>query len=379
MKIILVSGARPNYMKIAPLMWALREYKQKNGSQTQFILVHTGQHYDRQLFGVFFQELDLPEPDYNLGVGSGTHASQTAEVMSRFEPVLEKEEPNLVVVVGDVNSTLACALTAVKRGVSVAHVEAGLRSFDRTMPEEINRIVTDAISDYLFITEPSANENLLREGTLASKIFFVGNVMIDSLLRYRDKARTLPVLDQLGLKLKEYAVMTLHRPSNVDRPEALKGIADALHRLAKEIPIVFPCHPRTAERIRDFGLEVAFNPVLHSGSSRLMNGINTCEPMGYTEFLCLMDHAALVLTDSGGIQEETTILGVPCLTLRENTERPITIQMGTNVLVGLNPDRIVAEGVKALHTPSGPRLQPPLWDGKAANRIVEVLINNVKN
>jgi UDP-N-acetylglucosamine 2-epimerase (non-hydrolysing) len=362
MKIILVSGARPNYMKVAPLVWAARAFNQKNGLQLQIVLVHTGQHYDPKLFDVFFNELDLPKPDYNLGVGSGSHASQTADVMSRFEPVVEKEKPDIVVVVGDVNSTLACTLTAVKMGVSVAHVEAGLRSFDRTMPEEINRIVTDSISDYLFTTESSADENLRREGIPPSKIFFVGNVMIDSLLRFLDKARDLTLLNNLGLKRKEYAVVTLHRPSNVDRPEVLRGIVEALHRLSKEIPIIFPCHPRTAARIRDFGMELG-------------GAINICEPMSYTEFLCLMNHSALVLTDSGGIQEETTILRVPCLTLRENTERPITTQMGTNILIGLSPDRIVTEGIRALHADRKPSVEPPLWDGKASERIIQILLN----
>jgi UDP-N-acetylglucosamine 2-epimerase (non-hydrolysing) len=368
MKIILVSGARPNYMKIAPIVWAIRKMGSAGTAGIRFVLVHTGQHYDRLLFKVFFEELDLPEPDYDLGVGSGSHTFQTAEVMKRFEPVLEKEKPDLVMVVGDVNSTLACALTAAKMGIAVAHVEAGLRSFDRTMPEEINRVVTDSISDYLFTTEPSANENLLHEGVIPSKIFFVGNVMIDSLLRYRGMAKTIPALQDLRLKSKGYAVVTLHRPSNVDQPEILKKIMEALQQLSKEVPVVFPCHPRTAARIR------ALN-----GSLLSMNGMNVCEPMGYTEFLCLMDHAALVLTDSGGIQEETTILGVPCLTLRQNTERPITLKMGTNTLVGLDPDRIVAEGIRALHHHAKNTAKPPLWDGKASERIVECLVNHLGN
>lgn len=366
MKVILVSGARPNYMKIAPIVWAIRKFNQCNRANIQFILVHTGQHYDDRLFKIFFNELDLPEPNYDLSVGSGSHAFQTAEVMKRFEPVLESEDPDLVLVVGDVNSTLACALTAVKRGIPVAHVEAGLRSFDRTMPEEINRVVTDSISDYLFTTEPSANENLLHEGIIPSKIFFVGNVMIDSLLRYRDVAKDVPLLEKYGLRFRKYAVVTLHRPSNVDHPETLRRIVGALHRLSKEVPIIFPCHPRTAARMKSLGSD-------KPGHSA--NGLYVCEPVGYIDFLCLMDQAAVVLTDSGGIQEETTILGVPCLTLRQNTERPITLKMGTNVLVGTDPDRIVAEGIRALYDRSKNTTKPPLWDGRASDRIVECLVN----
>jgi UDP-N-acetylglucosamine 2-epimerase (non-hydrolysing) len=374
MKIALVSGARPNYMKIAPIIREIRRLDQQHGLRIEFILVHTGQHYDRQLFEVFFQELELPQPHHNLSVGSSSHAVQTAEVMMRFETILEQERPNLVIVVGDVNSTLAAALTAVKLGIPVAHIEAGLRSFDRTMPEEINRVVTDAISDYLFTTEPSANENLHREGVTAGKIFFVGNVMIDSLLFYRKKAKALPLLLELELTPKAYALLTLHRPHNVDRPEVLRGILRALQRVAKEIPIIFPCHPRTAARLQEIGPEFPLNPTLRVGSPPMSGCINTLEPLSYLEFLGLMDQSALVLTDSGGIQEETTILGVPCLTLRSNTERPITIEMGTNILVGSDPDRIEAEALRALSCNSKPVKTPPLWDGKAAERIVHVFL-----
>jgi UDP-N-acetylglucosamine 2-epimerase (non-hydrolysing) len=373
MRAALISGARPNYMKIAPIVREIHRPNQQNGPRIELVLVHTGQHYDRQLFDIFFQELELPQPRYNLGVGSSSHAVQTAEVMIRLEAVLEQERPELVVVVGDVNSTLAAALTAVKLGIPVAHIEAGLRSFDRTMPEEINRVVTDAISDYLFTTELSANENLLREGITADKIFFTGNVMIDSLLFYREKARALPLLQELQLTPKQYAVLTLHRPQNVDHPKVLLGILRALQRLAEEIPIIFPCHPRTATRLQETAPAIALNPIAPAGPPPLLGCINTLEPLGYLEFLCLMEQSRLALTDSGGIQEETTILGVPCLTLRQNTERPITVQMGTNVLVGSDPDRIQAEALRALSSRREFVATPPLWDGKAAERIVRVL------
>jgi UDP-N-acetylglucosamine 2-epimerase (non-hydrolysing) len=359
LKVLNVVGARPNLMKMAPLVAEMARYP-----DIQQTLVHTGQHYDASLSQVFFDDLGLPRPDITLGVGSGTHAEQTARVMVGIEQVLAELRPDVVVVVGDVNSTLACAITAAKLWIPVAHVEAGLRSFDRTMPEEINRIVTDAVSDFLFTTSRDADANLEREGIEPDKIFFVGNTMIDTLQRHRQRAAALGMPQHMGLQPGEYALITLHRPSNVDDPDVFGGILDTLHAVQRCLPVLFPLHPRTASRLEEFGLleSLAAAPDLHC-----------LEPQGYLAFLDLMMHARLVLTDSGGVQEETTILGVPCLTLRENTERPVTVLEGTNMLVGTDPQRIL-EAVDAVLAGEGKHGGiPELWDGRAAERIVAVL------
>lgn len=360
MRVLHVVGARPNFMKVSPIMREMAKYPQK----FEQLLVHTGQHYDDEMSQVFFDDLDLPRPDVYLGVGSGSHAEQTAKVMLAFEPVLLEQKPDIVVVVGDVNSTLACALVCSKLGVKVAHVEAGLRSFDRTMPEEINRVLTDQIAELLFTTEKSANENLLREGVAEDKIHFVGNVMIDSLLRHKERALALDVLNRYDLKPRGFALLTLHRPSNVDVPDVLMGIIDALEEIQTRLPIIFPAHPRTMRRVREFGLERKI---------ARMSNLRVTKPLGYLEFLNLMTNARLVLTDSGGIQEETTILGIPCLTLRENTERPVTILQGTNTLVGSDPERIVTEAFNVLSGRAKVGRMPELWDGHASERIVGVL------
>ena len=342
-------------MKIAPLMWEIGRR-----ANIKAHLVHTGQHYDERMSKLFFEELKIPRPDIDLGVGSGSHALQTAEVMKRFEPIVLEQRPDAVVVVGDVNSTIACALTAVKLGVPVAHVEAGLRSFDRTMPEEINRILTDAISRWLFVTERSGVANLRREGVPEDRIFLVGNVMIDTLLACRELSRRSSIRDDLRLAGRPFGVLTLHRPANVDDPEVLAGILAAIGRLQHELPIVFPVHPRTRKALDGHDLAA-------------MPGLIVTDPLGYLDFMKLVSGATLVLTDSGGIQEETTVLGVPCLTLRNNTERPITIEEGTNTLVGLDPERIVAASLRALSEQSRPGRIPELWDGRAAARIVDIL------
>ncbi|HEC33774.1 MAG TPA: UDP-N-acetylglucosamine 2-epimerase (non-hydrolyzing) [Chloroflexi bacterium] len=359
MQVLNVVGARPNLMKIAPLVEEMRCYP-----DIRQTLLHTGQHYDDKMSRVFFDQLGIPRPDVYLGVGSGSHAEQTARVMIAFEKVLLEERPDVVVVVGDVNSTLACAITAAKLWVPVAHVEAGLRSFDRRMPEEINRIVTDALSDFLFTTSRGANENLEREGIAPEKIFFVGNVMIDTLHKHRARAEQLGAPARFGLRPGGYALLTLHRPSNVDVPEVFSGILDALATIQRDLPILFPAHPRTVKRIAEFGFAERLTAV---------PDLRIVEPLGYLEFLALMMNARLVLTDSGGIQEETTILGIPCLTLRENTERPITITGGTNVLVGTDPARIVAETRRILAGEGKTGCVPELWDGHAAERIVKIL------
>jgi UDP-N-acetylglucosamine 2-epimerase (non-hydrolysing) len=364
MKIVAVAGARPNFIKIAPLMRAMRARP-----DLQVRLVHTGQHYDERMSRLFFEELGIPRPDVELEVGSASHAVQTAEVMKRFEPVLQAEAPHAVLVVGDVNSTLACALTAVKMGVPVAHVEAGLRSFDRTMPEEINRILTDAISQWLFVSERSGLDNLRREGIPDNRVFFVGNVMIDTLLEHRRRSDQSPILKDLGLSERSYAVLTLHRPASVDAPEVLEGLMGAVDCLAREVPVVFPVHPRTRKVLQP-ALPAASGG---NGTGPQASGLRLTDPLGYLDFLKLMAHARLVLTDSGGIQEETTVLGVPCLTLRTSTERPATILEGTNTLVGLDPRRIIAEGLQALNRPSSPGRIPELWDGRAAARIVNIM------
>jgi UDP-N-acetylglucosamine 2-epimerase (non-hydrolysing) len=357
MKAAVVVGARPNFMKAAPL---IREFRAR-GAITP-LLVHTGQHYDDNMSRVFFEDLELPAPDVYLGVGSGTHAEQTGRVMIEFERIVLAERPDLIIVVGDVNSTLACSLVGAKLLVPVAHVEAGLRSFDLTMPEEINRMVTDVLSAFCFTTSPEAEENLVREGVGRERIFFVGNIMIDSLLGYLDRAERSDSLERLSLGAGGYVLVTLHRPSNVDHASTFAGIFGALARVAASLPVVFPVHPRTRKMI-----ESAIPP---SGPPR---GLLLIDPVGYLDFLKMMRHARIVITDSGGIQEETTVLGVPCLTVRENTERPVTISMGTNTLVGTSGERIVAEAGRILAGGDRSHRVPPLWDGKTAGRIADVL------
>ena len=347
MKVLNIVGARPNLMKIAPLMEAYRSHR-----SIQPLLVHTGQHYDANMSELFFDQLGIPKPDLNLEVGSASHAVQTAEIMKAFEPVVLEHQPDAVLVVGDVNSTIACGLVAVKLGVRLVHVEAGLRSFDRGMPEEINRVLTDSISDLLLCSEPSGVENLRREGIAEEKIHLVGNVMIDTVLRHLERARESTVLDDFSLPERGYAVLTLHRPSNVDDPRVLGGLLDALEVVQSELPILFPVHPRTRAKLLEFGL-----------------GARVAAMAG----LRLMSCARVVLTDSGGIQEETTILQVPCLTLRENTERPITVELGTNRVVGQDPQRIVTAYREALAREPGAQV-PPLWDGQASQRIIERLL-----
>jgi len=362
--IICLVGARPNFMKITPVIRAM------NGSTPPLPvrLLHTGQHYDPEMNSQYFQGLGIPDPDINLEVGSASHAVQTAEILRRFEPVLDRERPAAVLVVGDVNSTLACALVAVKKGVAVIHVEAGLRSFDRSMPEEINRVLTDQISDLLFTTEKSARENLLREGIPESRIHFVGNVMIDT-LRYslKEAVPAAQTLSRHGApadwRQRGFAVLTLHRPSNVDDPGTLRAVLGAIREISRRLPVVFTVHPRTRAKIEQHGL----GAVLEAPS------IICVPPLGYLEMLGLMQAARLVLTDSGGIQEETTALGVPCVTLRENTERPITVEQGTNTVVGSSPEHILAAVDDILRTGGKAGRVPELWDGRASQRIVAVL------
>ena len=355
MKIIGIVGARPNFMKMAPIMRALA------ATDFEALLCHTGQHYDHNMSKVFFEDLELPRPDIYLGVGSGSHAQLTAKIMSEFEQVVLKEKPDLVMVVGDVNSTIACSLVCAKLMVPVAHVEAGLRSWDREMPEEINRMVTDILSDLLFTTSAEAEPNLLREGVDAGKIHFVGNVMIDSLMFYLPKADESPILGSLGLEPQGYGLLTLHRPSNVDDPDVFRGILDALGEAGGRLPVIWPVHPRTRKMIETFGIDVE------------ELGLRLIEPAGYLDFQKLMKDSRLVLTDSGGIQEETSVLGIPCLTLRENTERPITCEIGTNRLVGVDPAAIRAAIVETFEGEARAWQTPPLWDGHAAERIVDVL------
>ena len=362
-KIINICGARPNFMKIAPLM---RAYK--NHPDIAPLLVHTGQHYDQNMSDLFFKQLNIPEPDLNLEVGSGSHAVQTAEIMKRFEPIVLEHKPDWVLVVGDVNSTIACGLVAKKLGVRLAHVEAGLRSFDREMPEELNRLLTDSISDLLFVSEPSGLENLKHEGVPDNQVHFVGNVMIDTLRANLEHAEKSAVINTLGLEKGGYNVVTLHRPSNVDDAAVFGGIADALDVIQNDLPTVFPMHPRTLNNLPKLGLKERFD-----GMSRL----SIIEPLGYLDFLKLTANAAVVVTDSGGIQEETTILGVWCLTVRENTERPITLTEGTNTLVGVDPDKIIGAYKDCRQKPVGepPRIEH--WDGKAAERIARILAEHV--
>ena len=415
MKLLLVAGARPNFMKVASIIEAIQEHNKSNNPKIQHYLVHTGQHYDAQMSDTFFKDLGLPKPDVDLGVGSASHAEQTADVMKRFAPVLANEEPDIVMVVGDVNSTIACSLVASKMTYSqptcfsgrtrplVAHVESGLRSFDRSMPEEVNRILTDALSDFLFITEESARENLIRENVPAEKIFFVGNTMVDTLLTHKDQANTSGILIELGLKTelggsgvrreipqplpgssqgnsyRDYIVLTLHRPSNVDNRENFQGLLEAAKDLAQTIPILFPIHPRTMGKIREFNFQhffKVFNEKMPIQVSR--SGIHCLDSLGYLNFLCLLSNARLVLTDSGGIQEESTVLNIPCVTLRNNTERPVTVSCGTNVVAGTNSNNIVREATKQLTVKKRSEL-PPFWDGNAGMRIIEALVKRAKS
>jgi UDP-N-acetylglucosamine 2-epimerase (non-hydrolysing) len=358
-KIILVCGARPNFMKIAPIMEAVR----KSG-RIQAYLVHTGQHYDEKMSKSFFDLLGIPKPDVDLGVGSGSHAEQTGKVMVEFEKVCLREKPDLVVVVGDVNSTLACTITAKKLCVPAAHVEAGLRSFDMRMPEEINRMVTDSICDLFFTTDPEGNRNLLHSGADPKAIHFAGNVMIDTLLANRAKAAENPILRDLGVTPGNYALLTLHRPSNVDDPEVLSGLFSALGKIQERLPIVFPAHPRTLKMMEQFGL---------MGRVKAMANLRIREPSDYHQTLCLNQSARLVLTDSGGLQEETTVLGIPCITLRENTERPVTVTVGTNEVVGTDPAKILDAVERVLAGTWKKGGIPEGWDGRAGERIVAVL------
>jgi UDP-N-acetylglucosamine 2-epimerase (non-hydrolysing) len=399
MKMMIIVGARPNFMKAAPIIAACRAGKPAHASATagangagtngeiDVVLVHTGQHYDEAMSTAFFTDLGMPTPDVYLGVGSGSHAVQTAEIMRQFEQVVLREKPDVVLVVGDVNSTIGCALVAAKIAYDtngtrplIVHVEAGLRSFDRAMPEEVNRIVTDHISDMLFVTEESGVENLLHEGVPAEKIHFVGNTMIDSLLFFKDKANQSQILEKLGLReasgtngsgkaAKRFALLTLHRPSNVDDRDTFLNILEGLEELAASCPIVFSAHPRTRKRIEEFGLQRYFQLDAKNTSS---NGIKLLEPLGYLDFVCLMQNAAMVVTDSGGIQEETTCLGVPCITVRENTERPVTITRGTNILAGTKKEKI-REIVRQQSGRQATGRVPEKWDGKAGARIVEAI------
>ena len=355
MRILNVVGARPNFMKMAPLIRCLE------AARIEQKLCHTGQHYDANMSEVFFQDLGLPEPDVHLGVGSGSHAEQTARIMVEFERVCERENPDLVVVVGDVNSTLACSVVSAKASIPVAHVEAGLRSFDLRMPEEINRMVTDRLSEILLTPSPDGDENLLREGTPPERIHRVGNIMIDSLVANLERAKGSRILEDLALDPRSFGVVTLHRPSNVDDPATLRGILETLQEIAEELPIVFSCHPRTAARLQGPGLPAP------------RDGLRVLGPLGYLDFLHLFSQSRLVLTDSGGLQVETTFLGIPCVTIRENTERPITVTQGTNTLAGADPERIRSASRKALDR-NGPweGAVPDLWDGKTAQRIVNV-------
>jgi UDP-N-acetylglucosamine 2-epimerase (non-hydrolysing) len=355
---------------MAPLIAELRRHE-----DVEPVLVHTGQHYDYSMSQVFFDQLRVPPPDYNLGVGSGTHYAQTAEIMRTFGDLVQQDRPDIVVVAGDVNSTIACALVAAKEGIPVAHIEAGLRSFDRSMPEEINRILTDALADVLFTTEESAGQNLAHEGIDPGKVFFVGNLMIDSLVRALEIPRASSLRLEMGLREKPYAVLTLHRPANVDEPDQLQRTLEAVAEVAQRIPVVFPAHPRTARNIEAMAGPGAVST--WNGSPLPGRGVWMIPPASYLDFLDLMQHAVLVITDSGGVQEETTFLGVPCITYRENTERPVTVSMGTNRVVGCDPNRLLRSALEMLESANSQArsapLCPPLWDGRAAERIVPIL------
>lgn len=362
-KVVNVVGARPNFMKMAPII----ESMDRRPERFEKLLVHTGQHYDARMSRAFFEDLGLPRPDVDLGVGSGTHAEQTGRVMMAFEKVCIAERPDLVIVVGDVNSTMACTITAKKLGIAVAHVEAGLRSRDMSMPEEINRLCTDVLSDYLFTTDRFADENLRREGAAAEKIHLVGNVMIDTLAKHRTMAGQLSLMADLGLEPGGFATLTLHRPSNVDDRATLGRLLGTLAEIAGRLPVVFPIHPRTRKMAQEFGL------AHHFTAGAKARGLWVTEPLGYLELLHLNMHARFVVTDSGGLQEESTVLGVPCITLRDGTERPITAVEGTNRLVGTDPVRILAAAEEAIAGRWITGRVPDLWDGRAAERIIDVL------
>lgn len=363
LKIINVVGARPNFIKIAPIIAEYRAYP-----DIKPILVHTGQHYDEKMSDLFFRQIGIPEPNINLEVGSASHAVQTAEIMKSFEPVVLQNKPDAVLVVGDVNSTISCGLVAAKLGIKLIHVEAGLRSFDRSMPEEINRILTDSISNLLFCTEQSGVDNLLKENISGEKIFLVGNVMIDTLIGNLRKAEESRILDQLNLDSESFALLTLHRPSNVDNMDIFSRILDALEIIQKDIPVIFPVHPRTRSNLHSTPLGKRIDA---------MAGLHLLEPLGYIDFLKLIASAKIVLTDSGGIQEETTFLKIPCLTLRENTERPVTTEIGSNRIVGTDTQTIIAAYRQALNGGSENAQVPPLWDGHTAERIVKVILEKV--
>jgi UDP-N-acetylglucosamine 2-epimerase (non-hydrolysing) len=361
MKLMVVAGARPNFMKIAPLLKAVQANgNSPAGSKLQYQLVHTGQHYDAKMSDLFFSELGIPAPDVNLEVGSGSHAKQTSQIMAKFEPICEQERPDWVIVVGDVNSTLACTLVCAKLQINVAHVEAGLRSFDRTMPEEINRIVTDALASLLLTPSEDANRNLEREGIDESKIKLVGNIMIDTLVQNLDQARHGRTFEQYGIEERKFAYVTLHRPSNVDNEESLTQIMAELSRLARQIPVVFPMHPRTRKMLSDFNIST-------NGTA----GMKLIDPIGYHDSICLTEQARFILTDSGGLQEESTYFRTPCLTLRPNTERPITVSLGSNRLTSL--DRLRSDIDAILAGPERIGSVPPLWDGQTARRCVDCI------
>ncbi len=361
-KIISVVGARPNFMKVAPIHKAFLRY----GDKVKHMICHTGQHYDEKMSKVFFDDLELPKPDFYLGIGSGSHAEQTAKVMVEFEKICIQEKPDLVLVVGDVNSTIACSLVAAKLHIKVAHVEAGLRSFDREMPEEINRLLTDAISDYLFVTEKSGLENLKKEGVSEDKVFFTGNVMIDSLVNYFPKAEESNIHNEYKLEKGNYILVTLHRPSNVDSKEYLQKLIHLLNTVSEKRKLIFPIHPRTKSNMQKFGLD-----------SLLSENVILTEPIGYVDFLSLTKNAELIITDSGGIQEESTYMGVQCITVRDNTERPSTVDVGTNQLIGTNLEEVEKAALKILSGEKKKGSIPELWDGKAAERITEILVEKI--
>jgi UDP-N-acetylglucosamine 2-epimerase (non-hydrolysing) len=371
LRIMSIVGARPNMMKVAPLIAELRQHE-----EIEPVLVHTGQHYDYSMSQIFFDQLRVPPPDYNLDVGSGTHYAQTAEIIRKFGDLVQQDRPDMVLVAGDVNSTIACALVAAKERIPVAHVEAGLRSFDRSMPEEINRILTDSLADLLFTTEESANRNLANEGVDPGKVFFVGNLMIDSLVWALSIDRASSLRSGLGLDAKDYAVLTLHRPSNVDNGDHLRRTLEVIAEVAQRVPVVFPAHPRTARNIEVAGGLSAVRT--WNGGPLPGRGLWMMPPASYLDFLGLVQRAVMVITDSGGVQEETTFLGIPCLTFRENTERPVTVSMGTNRIVGCDPQQLLRSAFEVLENSAPGRaqsapLRPPLWDGHTAPRIVRIL------
>lgn len=371
LKILNIVGARPNFMKMAPILRAMNKHSEK----IEHLLIHTGQHYDQKMSKSFFDDLGMPRPDIDLGVGSGSHAEQTARIMVEFEKVCLREKPALVIVVGDVNSTMACAITAKKLMIQVAHVEAGLRSRDMTMPEEINRLCTDVLCDYLFTTDHFAEENLRAEGVSGDKIHFVGNVMIDTLLAHAEQASALNVYKNFGLIKGHYATITIHRPSNVDDRATITGILEALRVIARDMPLLFPMHPRTKKMLQVFGLQ-EYVPSIEEAGGKPAKGLWSTEPMGYLDFLNLNMNAQFILTDSGGLQEESTVLGVPCITIRNNTERPITCEVGTNVVIGNNKEKIIENAQKVMNRERRKGSVPEKWDGHAAERIVEIILRS---